>query len=122
MSKSPFSQFSPVESQADKGLYRRRFTTYSEQLILLVIFVIFGRDQNPASEDLTMTICFFPIERFSNMICGVAGITSDANILINYVQTAAQQYLYTYNEDMPCEQLVQKLCDLKQGYTQYGGK
>lgn len=55
------------------------------------------------------------------MICGVAGITSDANILINYVQTAAQQYLYTYNEDMPCEQLVQKLCDLKQGYTQYGG-
>ncbi|GJJ68006.1 20S proteasome subunit alpha 3 [Entomortierella parvispora] len=56
-----------------------------------------------------------------NMICGVAGITSDANILINYVQTAAQQYLYTYNEDMPCEQLVQKLCDLKQGYTQYGG-
>ncbi|KAF9572547.1 hypothetical protein EC968_009690 [Mortierella alpina] len=37
-----------------------------------------------------------------NMICGVAGITSDANILINYVQTAAQQYLYTYNEDMPC--------------------
>jgi len=58
----------------------------------------------------------------SNMICGVAGITSDANILINYVQTAAQQYLYTYNEDMPCEQLVQRLCDLKQGYTQYGGK
>jgi len=56
------------------------------------------------------------------MICGVAGITSDANILINYVQTAAQQYLYTYNEDMPCEQLVQKLCDLKQGYTQYGGR
>lgn len=55
------------------------------------------------------------------MICGVAGFTSDANILINYVQTAAQQYLYTYNEDMPCEQLVQKLCDLKQGYTQYGG-
>lgn len=55
------------------------------------------------------------------MICGVAGITSDANILINYVQTAAQQYLYTYTEDMPCEQLVQRLCDLKQGYTQYGG-
>ncbi|KAF9973262.1 Proteasome subunit alpha type-4 [Actinomortierella ambigua] len=56
-----------------------------------------------------------------NMICGVAGITSDANILIDYVQRSAQQYLYTFNEDMPCEQLVQKLCDLKQGYTQYGG-
>ncbi|RKP27128.1 proteasome subunit alpha type-4 [Syncephalis pseudoplumigaleata] len=56
-----------------------------------------------------------------NMICGVAGITSDANILVNNVRQAAQQYLYTYNEAIPCEQLVQRLCNLKQGYTQYGG-
>ena len=27
----------------------------------------------------------------------------------------------TYNEDIPCEQLVRRLCDLKQGYTQRGG-
>jgi len=27
----------------------------------------------------------------------------------------------TYNEDIPCEQLVRRLCDLKQGYTQHGG-
>ena len=27
-----------------------------------------------------------------------------------------------YNEDIPVEQLVQNLCNLKQGYTQYGGK
>ncbi|KAI9596515.1 proteasome subunit alpha type 4-like protein [Syncephalis fuscata] len=42
-----------------------------------------------------------------NMICGVAGITSDANILVNSA--------------IPCEQLVQRLCNVKQGYTQYGG-
>lgn len=57
----------------------------------------------------------------SNMICAVAGMTADANILINYARQAAQQYLLTYNEEIPCEQLVRRLCDLKQGYTQHGG-
>ena len=57
----------------------------------------------------------------SNMICAVAGMTADANILINYARQAAQRYLLTYNADIPCEQLVRRLCDLKQGYTQHGG-
>ena len=57
----------------------------------------------------------------SNMITAVAGMTADANILINYARQAAQQYLLTYNSDIPCEQLVRRLCDLKQGYTQHGG-
>jgi 20S proteasome subunit alpha 3 len=57
----------------------------------------------------------------SNMICAVAGMTADANILINYARQQAQRYLLTYNEDIPCEQLVRRLCDLKQGYTQHGG-
>lgn len=55
------------------------------------------------------------------MICAVAGMNADANILINYARQAAQRYLLTYNEDIPCEQLVRRLCDLKQGYTQHGG-
>ncbi|CAG8648950.1 13365_t:CDS:2, partial [Racocetra fulgida] len=46
---------------------------------------------------------------------------ADANYLINYSRRSAQEYLYTYGEDIPVEQLVQRLCDLKQGYTQYGG-
>lgn len=57
----------------------------------------------------------------SNIICGVAGITADANILINWTRASAQRYLFAYNEEIPVEQLVQNLCDLKQGYTQYGG-
>ncbi|KNG85473.1 putative proteasome component Pre9 [Aspergillus nomiae NRRL 13137] len=56
-----------------------------------------------------------------NMICAVAGMTADANILINYARQAAQRYLLTYDEEIPCEQLVRRLCDLKQGYTQHGG-
>lgn len=55
------------------------------------------------------------------MICAVAGMTADANILINYARQTAQNYLRTYNEEIPCEQLVKRLCDLKQGYTQHGG-
>ncbi|KAI8823535.1 proteasome subunit alpha type-4 [Fimicolochytrium jonesii] len=56
-----------------------------------------------------------------HVCCAVAGITSDANTLVNYLRLEVQKYLYTYNEAIPVEQLVQKLCDLKQGYTQYGG-
>ncbi|MCO5588752.1 hypothetical protein L7F22_042711 [Adiantum nelumboides] len=56
-----------------------------------------------------------------NVIAGVAGITADANSLINYARNAAQRYLLAYDDDIPVEQLAQRLCDLKQGYTQYGG-
>ncbi|KAI9572191.1 N-terminal nucleophile aminohydrolase [Boletus coccyginus] len=57
----------------------------------------------------------------SNVIGGVAGITSDANSLVNYARSVAQKYLLQYNQDIPVEQLAQRLCDMKQGYTQYGG-
>jgi len=56
-----------------------------------------------------------------HIACNVAGITSDANILINYARLTAQRYTYTYQEAIPVEHLVQQICDLKQGYTQYGG-
>jgi 20S proteasome subunit alpha 3 len=54
-------------------------------------------------------------------VAGVAGLTADANSLINYARTAAQRHIFSFNEDIPVEQLAQRLCDLKQGYTQYGG-
>ncbi|GJN91847.1 hypothetical protein Rhopal_004870-T1 [Rhodotorula paludigena] len=56
-----------------------------------------------------------------NVITGVAGYNADANSLVSYARNAAQTHLAAYDEDMPVEQLVQKLCDLKQGYTQFGG-
>lgn len=56
-----------------------------------------------------------------HIACAVAGMTSDANILINTCRLAAQRYLYAYQEPMPVEQLVRTLCDHKQGYTQFGG-
>lgn len=32
------------------------------------------------------------------------------------------RYLLQYQEPIPCEQLVTALCDIKQAYTQFGGK
>lgn len=57
-----------------------------------------------------------------DMACSVAGITSDANVLTNELRLIAQRYLLQYQEPMPCEQLVTALCDIKQAYTQFGGK
>ena len=51
-----------------------------------------------------------------------AGLTADANILINAARVAAGRYKYQYGEPMPVEQLVSKVCDHKQLYTQYGGQ
>lgn len=51
----------------------------------------------------------------------MAGITSDANLLVEDARKHVQQYLYQYHEDIPVEQLVQRLCDIKQAYTQFGG-
>ncbi|KAG6864943.1 hypothetical protein C0991_006172 [Blastosporella zonata] len=67
-------------------------------------------------DDLAVLSC-----AFSNVIGGVAGLTADANSLVNYARTAAQRHLLMYNEDIPVELLAQRLCDMKQGYTQYGG-
>jgi len=51
----------------------------------------------------------------------VAGINSDANLLINSARLFAQRYAAGYSEPVPIEQLVHHLCDQKQGYTQFGG-
>merc|ERR1711934_500779 len=57
-----------------------------------------------------------------DMVCSVAGITSDANLLTNELRLIGQRYQYQYGESIPCEQLVSWLCDIKQAYTQSGGK
>ncbi|KAE8911150.1 Proteasome subunit alpha type-4-3 [Phytophthora fragariae] len=57
-----------------------------------------------------------------HLICAVAGLTSDANILVNYARLSAQRYELAYQEKEPCEQLVQTICNYKQAYTQFGGQ
>jgi len=53
--------------------------------------------------------------------CNVAGLTADANILIDQARLKAGRYEYQYCEEIPIEQLVEHVCNYKQAYTQYGG-
>ncbi len=53
--------------------------------------------------------------------CNVAGLTADANILIDQARLRAGRYQYQYSEPIPIEQLVEHVCNYKQAYTQYGG-
>ncbi|EAX91890.1 Family T1, proteasome alpha subunit, threonine peptidase [Trichomonas vaginalis G3] len=56
-----------------------------------------------------------------HIVTAVAGLTADANTLVDLMRTSAQKYLKTYDEQMPVEQLVRMVCDEKHSYTQYGG-
>ena len=53
--------------------------------------------------------------------CSVAGLTADANILIDQARLRAGRYAYQYQEPIPMENLVEHVCNYKQAYTQYGG-
>ncbi|KAL3764108.1 hypothetical protein ACHAWU_003920 [Discostella pseudostelligera] len=53
--------------------------------------------------------------------CSVAGLTADANILIDQARLRAARYAYQYQEPIPLESLVEHVCNYKQAYTQYGG-
>uniref|UniRef100_A0A914I246 Proteasome subunit alpha type n=1 Tax=Globodera rostochiensis TaxID=31243 RepID=A0A914I246_GLORO len=57
-----------------------------------------------------------------NIYCTVAGITSDANVLIDKLREMAVANTLQYGENISVEQLVVRLCDVKQHYTQIGGK
>mmetsp|Transcript_32245 Transcript_32245/g.77085 ORF Transcript_32245/g.77085 Transcript_32245/m.77085 type:complete len:273 (-) Transcript_32245:121-939(-) len=53
--------------------------------------------------------------------CSVAGLTADANILIDQARLRAGRYEYQFQEPIPIENLVEHVCNYKQAYTQYGG-
>lgn len=56
------------------------------------------------------------------MICAIAGMTSDANILIEDARRAAQTSLLIYGEDVLCRNLVEKVSNTLQQKTMYGGQ
>ncbi|OXB70989.1 UNVERIFIED_CONTAM: hypothetical protein H355_005765 [Colinus virginianus] len=53
-----------------------------------------------------------------HMMCAVAGLTADANILIAQARLIGQRYLYAYQEPQPIEQLVVQICDIKQDWNE----
>ncbi|KHJ88489.1 multicatalytic endopeptidase domain protein [Oesophagostomum dentatum] len=91
--------------------------------ILATDGILIAAEKRNVHKLLDDTVLAEKIYRLSeNITCTVAGITADANILINHLRWWAAQYKLSYGEEMPVEQLVQNLCNEKQRYTQIGGK
>ena len=56
-----------------------------------------------------------------HVYCVVSGLTADANYLLEYLRKQSQQSYSQFEEEIAIEQLVERVCDLKQSYTQSGG-
>lgn len=53
--------------------------------------------------------------------CATSGLVADARVLVDRARIESQINKITYNERIPVDVLVKKICDFKQNYTQYGG-
>ena len=53
--------------------------------------------------------------------CATSGLVADARVLVDRARIEAQIHRITYNEQIPVEVLVKRICDFKHNYTQYGG-
>ena len=57
----------------------------------------------------------------SNIISSIAGIVSDARILIEKAQVSAQQHRIAYDSPIEPELIIKEISNIKQQFTQYGG-
>ncbi len=57
----------------------------------------------------------------SHIMSSVAGIVSDARILIERGQVLAQQHRFTYDSPIEPELIIKEISNIKQQFTQYGG-
>lgn len=57
-----------------------------------------------------------------HVICAISGLTSDANVLVSFLRNNALTHRADFQEGQHLDQLLKRVCDLKQGYTQYGGQ
>lgn len=57
----------------------------------------------------------------SHIIASVAGIVSDARVLIERAQVLAQQHRVTYDSAIEPEAIIRDISNIKQQFSQYGG-
>ncbi len=56
-----------------------------------------------------------------NIGCATSGLVADARVLVDRARIESQINKITYGEPMTVDNLVKRLCDFKQTFTQYGG-
>ncbi|MAH03258.1 proteasome subunit alpha [Candidatus Pacearchaeota archaeon] len=57
----------------------------------------------------------------SHIISSIAGIVSDARILVERAQVLAQQHRVTYDSPIEPELIIKEISNVKQQFSQYGG-
>jgi len=57
----------------------------------------------------------------AHIIASVAGIISDARVLIERAQVLAQQHRVTFDSPIEPELIIKEIANIKQQFTQYGG-
>lgn len=57
----------------------------------------------------------------SHIVASVAGIVSDARVLIDKAQILSQQHRITYDSPIEIETIVKEISNVKQQFSQYGG-
>lgn len=57
----------------------------------------------------------------NHLIASVAGIVSDARVLIERAQLIAQQHRVTYDSEIEPELVIKEIANIKQQFTQYSG-
>lgn len=87
---------------------------YKNGVVLIVDKRISSRLIEPQSIDK-----IFQID--SNIGCATSGLVADARVLVDRARIEAQINKITYGEPMTVDNLVKRLCDFKQTFTQYGG-
>ena len=85
--------------------------------------IVFGAEKKAVSKLLAPPKGSEKMYKIDNHIAvAVAGLASDANILIQHARVRAQQHKYSYQEPVPVETLVLSLADIAHTYTMYGGQ
>jgi 20S proteasome subunit alpha 3 len=85
-----------------------------------IILACENRNTNPLLDTVFDSEKIYKIN--DHLICSFAGLTSDANVILHELRVIAQRYQLQYQEPVPIEQLICPVCDLKQAFTQFGGK
>jgi proteasome alpha subunit len=82
--------------------------------------VVLGSEEH--FEELEDESCSWKIFRIDEHIgAAIAGLSSDARVLINQARVDAQSNKLTYDEAIDVEFVTKKICDIQQTYTQHGG-
>jgi 20S proteasome subunit alpha 3 len=77
-------------------------------------------DLNPFSDSFQFLTKIFLLDE--NIFCAITGSNPDAQVLVDNARIQAQHFKQTFQEIIPIRKIVNVVSDVKQNFTQTGGK